>query len=56
MLPRAQHSFTGSKLSCKHVMLMSGFATKTEKLAPVASLVSIHHLRPRAGLVDPVSV
>jgi len=25
-------------------------------LAPVASLVSIHHLRPRAGLVGPVSV
>jgi len=25
-------------------------------LAPVASLVSVHHLRPRAGLVGPVSV
>jgi len=30
--------------------------SKTEKLAPVASLVSIHHLRPRTGLVGPVSV
>jgi len=28
----------------------------TEKLAPTASLVSVHHLRPRAGLVGPVSV
>jgi len=35
-----------------------GFETKskTEKLAPVASLVSIHHLRPRTGLIGPVSV
>jgi len=28
----------------------------TEKLAPVASLVSAHHLRVRAGLVGPVFV
>jgi len=28
----------------------------TEKLAPAAFLVSVHHLRPRAGLVGPVSV
>jgi len=28
----------------------------TEKLAPAASLVSVHHLRPRTGLVGPVSV
>jgi len=32
------------------------FGSKTEKLAPVTSLVSVHHLRPRAGLVCPVSV
>jgi len=25
-------------------------------LAPAASLVCVHHLRPRAGLVGPVSV
>jgi len=30
--------------------------SKTKKLAPVASVVSIHHLRPRTGLVGPVSV
>jgi len=30
--------------------------SKTEKLSPVASLVSVHQLRPRAGLVDPLSV
>jgi len=30
--------------------------SKTEKLAPVASLVSVHHLRPTSGLVGPVSV
>jgi len=30
--------------------------SKPEKLAPVASLVIIHLLRPRTGLVDPVSV
>jgi len=30
--------------------------SKTEKLAPVASLVSVHHLSPRAGLVGPLSV
>jgi len=30
--------------------------SKTEKLAPVASPVSIYHLRSRTGLVDPVSV
>jgi len=30
--------------------------SKTEKLAPVASLVSVHHLRPRTGLVGPVLV
>jgi len=29
---------------------------KTEKLTPVASLVSVHHLRVRAGLVVLVSV
>jgi len=28
----------------------------TETLAPVAFLVSVHHLRPRAGLVGPASV
>jgi len=28
----------------------------TEKLAPAASLVSVHHLRSRAVLVGPVSV
>jgi len=27
-----------------------------QKLAPVASLVSVHHLRDSAGLVGPVSV
>jgi len=32
------------------------FKSKTEKLAPAVSLVSVHHLRPRAGLVSPVSV
>jgi len=30
--------------------------SKTEKLSPVASLVSIYHLRARTGLVGPVSV
>jgi len=30
--------------------------SKTEKLAPVASLVSAHHLRPTVGLVGLVSV
>jgi len=30
--------------------------SKTDKLAHVASLVSVHHLKPRAGLVGPVSV
>jgi len=30
--------------------------SKTENLAPVASLVGVHHLRSRAGLVGPVSV
>jgi len=29
---------------------------KTEKLVPIASLVSIHHLMPRTWLVGPVSV
>jgi len=29
--------------------------SKTEKLTPVASLVSVHHLRARAELADPVS-
>jgi len=33
-----------------------GVKSKTEKLAPVVSLVSVHHLRHRTGLVDPVSV
>jgi len=32
------------------------FHSKSEKFTPVASLVSVHHLRPRAGLVGPVSV
>jgi len=27
--------------------------SKTEKLAPVASLVTVHHLRSSAGLVGP---
>jgi len=30
--------------------------SKTEKLVLAASLVSVHHLRPKAGLVGPVSV
>jgi len=30
--------------------------SKTEKLAPVASLVSVQHLRSRGGLVGPASV
>jgi len=30
--------------------------SKTEKLAPAASLVSVHHLRARAELIGPVSV
>jgi len=30
--------------------------SKTEKLAPVASLVNVHHLRPRAWVVGPESV
>jgi len=29
---------------------------KIEKLAPVASNVCVHHLRPRAGLVTSVSL
>jgi len=33
-----------------------GVKPKTEKMAPVASLVSFHHLRPKSGLVSPVSV
>jgi len=32
------------------------FKSKTEKLASVVSLVSVHHLMPRTGLVGPVSV
>jgi len=32
------------------------FKSKTGKLAHIASLVSVHHLSPRAGLVGPVSV
>jgi len=27
-----------------------------KKLAPVASMVNVHHLRPRTGLVGPESV
>jgi len=34
----------------------SNLKSQTEKLAPVASMVSVHHLRPRAGMVDLVSV
>jgi len=30
--------------------------SKTEKLTSVASLIGVHHLGTRAGLVDPVSV
>jgi len=30
--------------------------SKIEKLAPVAFLVRVHHLRPRSGLVRPMSV
>jgi len=32
--------------------------SKTEQIIPtcISSLVSVHHLRPRAGLVGPVSV
>jgi len=33
-----------------------GSSQRLKKLAPVASLVSIHHLRPRAGLVGPMTV
>jgi len=43
------------------VQTLGRVKSKTEKLPPVASLVlinllSIHHLRDRAGLVGPVSV
>jgi len=34
----------------------SSVKSKTEKLAPIASLVSIHHLSLKAGLVGLVSV
>jgi len=30
--------------------------SKTKKLAPVASLVSVHYVRPRTGLVGSLSV
>jgi len=30
--------------------------TKTDEFAPVASLVGVYNLSPRAGLVGPVSV
>jgi len=30
--------------------------SKTEKLAPVASLVSVYHLRTRTGIFDPANV
>jgi len=33
-----------------------GSSQRLKKWAPVASPVSVHHLRPRAGLVGPVSV
>jgi len=33
-----------------------GSSQRLKKLAPVASLVSAHHLRPTTGLVGPVSV
>jgi len=31
-------------------------SSKTGKVVPVASLVSVHHIRPRAGPVSSVSV
>jgi len=41
-----------TKLTNSLIRVMS----KTEKLTHVASLVSVHNLRPRTGLIDPVSV
>jgi len=38
------------------VRILGRVKSQTEKLTHVASLVSVYHLRPRAGLVGPVSV
>jgi len=37
-------------------MIVGQVKSKTEKLTPVASLLNIHHLKPRAGVVGPISV
>jgi len=37
-------------------MFIYKLKSKTENLAPDASLVSVHHLSARTGLVGPVSV
>jgi len=42
-------SFGGAQI----VMILR---SKTEKLTPVASLVNIHHIRARTGLIGPVTV
>jgi len=36
--------------------ISSQIKSKTEKMTTVASLVSVHHLRARAGMVGPLSV
>jgi len=37
-------------------LILGRVKSKTETLIPVASLVSVYHLRDRAGLVGPVSL
>jgi len=37
-------------------MFIAGSKSKTEILASVVSIVSVHHLRSKTGLVCPVSV
>jgi len=45
-----------NQLNTQFRSFKTGVKSKTEKLAPAASLVSFHHLKPRTGLVGPVSV
>jgi len=48
-----QRSIRGNKVG---VSILGRVNSRTEELTPVASLVSVHHLTARSGLVGPVSV
>jgi len=37
------------------IVYQSNRSLAEKKMTPVASLVNVHHLRPRGGLVGPVS-